>query len=292
MACILIPSLIGHFLYLLGFPLYSSSVQFGEFYSFSNYYFFLVADNDLFVLFPRFISYFLEPSHIGTACAFLLFTQRGLWRKWYNIVLLTTIFFTFSVASYIYLVVIMLFNSWTAGRQVVRKLMVALIVLTLSIIETFTYNDGDNLVHDLIALRMEIDDGEIAGDNRVTGGFEADFDNYLESSDLLFGRKYEVVGFGNAGYRVFFYDHGIIGILLLLLFYIVSMMYTPNKRAFLAVMFVAALYFWASAFLLWENIYIALYAAAYLQNEASNQQLSITSQEVTNTGQESFEQSV
>jgi hypothetical protein len=169
----------------------------------------------------------------------------------------------------------MLFNSWTAGRQVVRKLMVVLIVLTLSTIATFTYNDGNNLVHDLIVLRMEIDDGEMAGDNRVTGGFEADFDSYIESSDILFGRKYEITGFGNAGYRVFFYDHGIIGTLLLLLFYIVSMIYTLNKRAFVAVLFVASLYFWASAFMLWENIYLPLYAAAYLEETATNQKTDI-----------------
>ena len=269
MACLLVPSLFWHCLYLLGFPLPYTNAQFGEFYSF------LVADIDLFLLFPRLCSYFLEPSHIGTACAFLLFAQRGQWRKWYNVVLLTTIFFTFSLASYIYLIAIMFFNSWTEGKQVVRKLIIVVVVLILGVVATFTYNDGNNMVHDLIALRLEVDDGEMAGDNRVTGGFEADFDSYMESSDIIFGRKYEVTGFGNAGYRVFFYDHGIIGTLLLLLFYIVSMMYTPNKRAIIAVLFVAVLYFWVSAFMLWENIYLPLYAAAYLEETATNPKIDI-----------------
>ena len=153
LALLLIPSLAGHILYLLGFPLPSRDAQFGEYYSFSNYYLFLVADGDIFALFPRFNSYFLEPSHIGTACALLLFTQRGQWRKWYSIVLLTTIFFSFSVASYVYLVAIMFFNSWTAGKKVARKLLIVITFLAVAIIATFTYNGGDNLVHDLIMLR-------------------------------------------------------------------------------------------------------------------------------------------
>ena len=284
MACLLVPSLFFHCLYLLGFPLPYTNAQFGEFYSFSNYYFFLVADIDLFLLFPRLCSYFLEPSHIGTACAFLLFAQRGQWRKWYNIVLLTTIFFTFSLASYIYLVAIMFFNSWSAGKRVFKKLMIVIGILAVSTIATFTYNNGDNMVHDLIALRLEIDDGELAGDNRVTGGFEADYDNYVQSSDIIFGRRFEITEFGNAGYRVFFYENGIIGILLLMIFYVVSMMYTPNKRALTGVLIVAVLYFWASAFMLWENIYLPLYAAAYLgKSGIKSRVINTTSQDAINT---------
>ncbi len=278
MALLLVPSLAGHFFYLLGFPLPCGNAVFSEYYSFSNYYLFLVADADIFHIFPRFNSYFLEPSHIGTACAFLLFTQRGQWRKWYNVVLLATIFFTFSVASYVYLVAIMFFNSWTAGKKVARKLTAVIAFLALATIATFTYNGGDNLVHDLIMLRLEIDDGEIAGDNRVTGQFEADYENYVESSDIVFGRKFEVVEFGNAGYRVFYYENGIVGIVLLFAFYFISLMYTPNKRALFAVLSIAALYFWASAFMLWENIYLPLYAAAYLSKTSLADKPQATSQ--------------
>ena len=272
MGWLLVPSLAGHFLYLLGFPLPYSNAQFGEFYSFSNYYLFLVSDADIFFLFPRFISYFLEPSHIGTACAFLLFTQRGQWKKWYNVVLLTTLFFTFSLQAYVYLVAIMFFNSWTAGKQVAKKLMMVIAIIVVSLIVAFTYNGGDNIVHNAILLRMEMDDGEMAGDNRVTGGFEAEYENYVKSTDIVFGRKFEIVEFGNAGFRVFFYENGIVGIILLFLFYAVSMMYTSNKRSLIAALVVAALYFWATAFMMWESTFLPLYAAAYLENKSSPQQ--------------------
>ena len=257
-------SLLGFFLYLSGFPLPSANVEFGEFYSYTNYYLFMLDDRALFQIIPRFHAVFIEPSHIGTACAFLLFAQRGQWRKWYNIVLLASLFLTFSLASYIYLVVIVFLNLWIRGKQMVRKLLVTLVIIGAAVIVTFTYNNGDNLVHNLILLRMEIEDGEMAGDNRISSNFEGDYENFLSSGDIVLGREMDNSEFGNAGYRVFFYEHGIVGIVLVWLFYIVSLMYTPNKRAFVGVLFVALLFFGVSAFMLWDNIFIPLYAAAYL----------------------------
>ena len=276
MALLLIPSILGYIIYLNGFPLPCRDVQFGEFYSFSNYYLFMIPDSDIFIFFPRFISYFLEPSIIGSACAFLLFTQRGKWRKWYNIILLTTLLLSFSLASYIYLIVIMFFNSWTAGKKMFRKLMAVAAILITATIITFTYNGGDNLMHDLIMLRLEVDDGELAGDNRVTGNFESDYNNFIKSSDIILGRKFEATEFGNAGYRVFFYENGIVGIILLLVFYSTSMMYSPNIRAVISALIIASLYFGVSAFMLWENIYFSLFTAAYiLQKKKHNDENSL-----------------
>ena len=155
-------------------------------------------------------------------------------------------------------------NLWIRGKQMIRKLVATLAVISVALIVTFTYNNGNNLVHDLILLRMEIEDGEMAGDNRISNNFEGDYENFISSSDVLLGREMDNSEFGNAGYRVFFYEHGIVGVVLVWLFYVVSLMYTPNKRAFVSVLFVALLFFGASAFMLWDNIFIPLYAAAYL----------------------------
>ncbi len=267
MGVLLTASLAGHFLYIIGFALPGRDTEFGEFYSFTNHYLFLLDDRNLFTIFPRFNSYFLEPSHIGSAAAFLLFTQRGQWRRWYNLVLLATVFFTFSLGAYIYLVAIVFLNLWISGKRFWGKLIFTLGLLGAATLFTFTYNNGENLVHDLIMLRLEVDDGELEGDNRVTGSFDADYNNYLESSDIIFGRHYEAVEFGNAGYKVFFYENGLVGILLILAFYVASMMYAPNKRAFISAIILAVLFFLPSAFMLWENIYIPLYAGAYLAIE-------------------------
>jgi hypothetical protein len=267
MGFLLALSLAGHFLYLFGFTLPGKSVQLGEFYSFTNYYLFLLDDRNLFAFVPRFNSYFPEPSHVGSAAAFLLFTQRGKWRKWYNIVLLATIFFSFSLAAFVYLTVIIFLNLWVKKKAMLRKLIVTILVFVGGVMAALFYNGGNNLVHDLILLRLEVDDGKLAGDNRISGNFEKDYENYVSSSDIVFGREYVADEFGNAGYKVFFYDHGLVGIFLLALFYGVALRYSRNKRAVVSAFIVATLYFIVSAFMLYEKVFLPLYAGAFDEEE-------------------------
>ena len=267
MGVLLAISLIGHFLYLIGIILPGKNVEFGQHYSFTNYYLFLLDDRNLFVIIPRFNSYFPEPSHVGSAAAFLLFAQRGHWKKWYNLVLVATIFFSFSLASYIYLIVIVFLNLWIERKQLFRKLLITVTFFTIGIVTAFTYNGGDNLVHDLILLRMEVEDGELAGDNRVTDNFEKDYSNFLESSDILLGRNNDTEEFGNAGYKYFFYEHGLIGIILIVLFYFLALKDAGDKRAVISAFIVACLYFIVSAFMLLEKLFVPIYAAAYREIE-------------------------
>ena len=273
MGVLLAASLLGHFMYLIGISLPGKSVQLGEYYSFTNYYLFLLDDRNLFTIIPRFNSYFPEPSHVGSAAAFLLFAQRGHWRKWYNLVLLATIFFSFSLASYIYLIVIVFLNLWIERKQLLRKLLITVTLFIIGVATAFTYNGGDNLVHDLILLRMEVEDGELAGDNRVTDNFEKDYSNFLESSDILLGRNIDTEEFGNAGYKPFFYEHGLMGIILIALFYFLAFRNAEDKRAVISAMIVASLYFIVSAFMLLEKVFIPLYAAAYQEEDLNPEKI-------------------
>ena len=264
MGVLLAASLAGHFLYLLGFPLPGKSVQLGEFYTFTNHYLFLLDDRNLFVIIPRFNSYFPEPSHVGSAAAFLLFAQRGHWRKWYNMVLLATIAFSFSLAAYIYITAIIFLNLWIEKKKMFRKLAITIAFFIAAITTAFTYKGGNNLVHDLILLRLEINDDKLAGDDRVTGNFEKDYENFLESSDILLGRSYDnTFEFGNAGFKVFFYDHGMVGITLVVLFYFFALWNAPNKRAVTAAFIILTLYFIVSAYMFLEKVLFSMYAGAY-----------------------------
>lgn len=87
MTLLLVPSMLWFFLYLIGFPLPSQDAEFNDsFYTFSNYYLFLLDDRSLMSIVPRFHSVFLEPSHLGVATNLLLLTQCGKWksrRTWY-----------------------------------------------------------------------------------------------------------------------------------------------------------------------------------------------------------------
>ena len=273
MGVLLAASLAGYFLYLFGFSLPGKSVQLGEFYSFTNYYLFLLDDRNLFTIVPRFNSYFPEPSHVGSAAAFLLFAQRGHWRKWYNIVLFATVAFSFSLAAYIYLTAIVFLNLWIKKKHIFRKLTVTMGIFAVGLVAAFTYNGGNNLVHDLILLRMEIEDGEMAGDNRVNENFDQDYANFIQSSDIFFGRTFDnTLEFGNAGYKVFFYDHGLMGILLIFGFYVIAMWNASNRRAAASAVIIAFLYFIPSAYLLLEKVFVPLYASAYKDNSEEHPQ--------------------
>ena len=266
MAILLSVSLPFYFLYIIGFPLPYVSVQYHDaVYTFSNYYFFLVDDRTLFDFFPRFSSIFIEPSHLGTALAVLLLSQRGYWRKWYNIILITGLVFTFSLGAYVYLTFILFLNSWTRGKKIMRQFIISVIVLSSIVAGAFVYNDGDNLLHNLILLRLEVEDGDIVGNNRVTYGFEADFQKFLNSDQILLGTDFEPTS-GESGYKVFFYDYGIIGILLLSLFYLSAFHNAGNKRSALSAGVIAFLIFGVDAFVLWYNRFIPLFCAAYRES--------------------------
>lgn len=243
MACLLIVSILFYLLYLSGFPLPSRNAQFGDMYYYTDYYFFLLDDRSLFI-FPRFHSVFLEPGHLGTVTILLLLSQIGHWRKWYNVVLWVTTLMTFSLAAYVLSIVVVSLNLWIHRRLALKKLCVVICFLSAVTAGAFFYNGGDNLVHDLILLRLEVnDEGQLEGDNRVTGSFEDEYDSFLHSSDILFGRDYDYEIPGNSGYRVFIYEYGLMGLFLLLAFFAFSMRNAEDKRVLCSAAIVALLCF-------------------------------------------------
>lgn len=126
---------------------------------------------------------------------------------------------TFSLAAYVLFVVIIFFNMWCQRKDIVKKMVAAVFFLAAICIVAFYYNGGDNLIHDLILMRLEIEDGEMVGDNRVTDDFQMEFDDFLQSSDIFLGREMDWSTFGNSGFRVYIYENGLIGLLLVILLY-------------------------------------------------------------------------
>lgn len=267
MGSFMLVSVTAFILYVGGFPFpYSDILNENLQYSFQNFYFFIIDDRQFLLLFPRFQSVFLEPGHLGTATSFLLFTQIGKWRKWYNIPLLIATFLSFSLAAYVLITLIMFASAWIRRKQLFRKIVYLVILFAGVFICATFYNEGDNLVNNLIVERLKIDDGKLVGDNRVTDSFEAVYDDYLKSSDIWFGREYslEEFGFGNAGYRVFIYDNGIISLALVILLYITMSMSGKDPRARIAMLLIAAAGFWVRAIPLTYYFFIPLYLVPYV----------------------------
>ena len=271
MGVLLLFSIVFFFLYLLGFPLPNRNAEYTEFYSFTNYYLFLLDDRSLFTIIPRFQSVFLEPTYLGSACAVLLQFERGNWKKWYNLVLLFSIFISFSLAGYAYLIAIIFLNLWTNRKKIFKKIALSILSIAMVIGGAFVYNGGDNLLHDLILLRLEVEDGEMAGNNRTSEGFDVEFEKYLDSTDIVFGRDKEVE-FGDSGYKVFIYEYGFVGLFLLIAFYYVAFRKAPETRAKISAWVVALLIFGVDAFVLWNYRFIPLLCTAYRSNLLSPQE--------------------
>ena len=268
MAVLLVFSIPCFILYLIGFPLPFSSIENEDLmYSYYNYYFFLLDNRYVTDFIPRFHSVFLEPSHLGSACVFLLLTQFGKWKKWYNLVLIVAIVMTFSLTAYILFIVSVFLNQWVRGKRIWLHIVSIIVVLGAVGIFSYYYRNGDNMVNTLILERFEVDDnGELVANNRVTNEFDDEFEDYIDSSDILFGREYDLLkyGFGNSGYRVFIYDFGILYVLFLLAFYIMCSHYSTNRRAVIAMFAIGAATFWARSSLLDYYDFLPLYAMVYV----------------------------
>ena len=242
----LIISILFFFLHFIGVNLPNVSVERGN-YSYTNFFFFLLDDRELWnILIPRFNSVFLEPGHMGTTIIMLLATQIGKWKKWYNVVLFVALLMSFSLAAYCLGVMLLFLRLWMLRRKIVLKVLGLVSFLGIIVGGSFVYNDGDNMLNNLIVMRLEVSDtgDDFKGNNRVSEDFEKEFESFLGSSDVLLGRKMDYEGWGNSGYRVYIYDYGMAGFALFLVFYFFAFRTGRDIRAITTAFVLALTNFW------------------------------------------------
>ena len=176
---------------------------------------------------------------------------------------------TFSLAAFVLLAMVLFINAWLKHQRILPKILLIISFLGITAVGAIFYNDGDNMLNSLIIERLAVDDGKLAGDNRVTDTFEAAFDDYMKSDDILFGRDYELAefGWGNAGYRVYIYDYGLIVLLLTIIFYISAVYGSTDRRAIISMFVIGVASFWVRATPLSFYYFIPLYAFAYIGHQ-------------------------
>lgn len=229
-------------------------------YEFINHLLY-IQPTSIFDLF-RFNSIFLEPGHIATIASYLLFANEYDFKhNKYLIPILLAIVFSLSLAGFMltafgYLFFLMQTN---ASMKKMRKIIVYVLILGSVFYLISNYNDGSNVINEVVLSRLELDEEKgIAGNNRFSAGLERHFENAVRSGEIITGigaNKYEIVteesDFSAAGYKVYLLRDGIIGTALVFMFYFLIARVGPYKRKLYLMLLLYVLSFLQRAYPEW-----------------------------------------
>jgi hypothetical protein len=237
-AILLTISMLEWILFLIGSLLPYDQTNFGG-YFFRNYYLFLISQANFdYNLIPRFSSVFLEPGQLGMITTFFLIANKfELKRKPILIIFIATLL-TFSLVAYVVLIISTSLYLKVYTQKVVRNVYIYILFIFLFYLFFSNYNKGDNAINNLIIARLKYENGDIAGNNRFSTDLKDYYKNIYKTDNFIFGLgafEYEHMTWdgGNAGYKVFIMQYGIVGSLLVLLFYLIVLFSNKSKMAWI-----------------------------------------------------------
>jgi len=174
----------------------------------------------------RFSSIFDEAGQVGTLCGLILASVSISFKNIKSIILLATGLITFSLAFYVILIFILLYNL---------KIKTLIIVSFLTITTALVSGDRFDI---LIASRLSIENGRLSGDNRTDPLFEAYYSNFLSNggNDLIFGKgfgtfqKEKPEGMSPSTYKTLIFNYGILGFGMMIFFYFLSVFFLNNSK--------------------------------------------------------------
>lgn len=154
--------------------------------------------------FHRFYGALNEPGFIGTLSALILCAFKFDFKHYKALyIYLVAAVLSMSLASYLtlFIGIVFIINS----RRVVTFGIPILIILFFQ----------QDLIDRYILKRLEVSDGEIAGNNRTTSEFDERWGNLLNSKDVYFGKgkaqHTTVSEYGISSWKVLVYNYGIVG---------------------------------------------------------------------------------
>lgn len=242
---ILVISIFGWILFLIGYPLSYTGPHYHEdnFHVYYNFFFF-TAGSSYASEYQRFSSVFLEPGQMATPCAFLfhLNTRNDRIFRFRNMIMLVAIIMSFSLVAYGLLLFSIVANLLTRSNS---RYTVPIMVVTLSLLGGlywyFSTNE-DTAVYARIISRLEYDEesNTISGYNRTGENFEIHYANLMQSSDKYFGARDQLTEGNNwtvqaSGYKKFIVNHGIVGLAIVLL---LMLMLFWNNRSMASLVYV------------------------------------------------------
>lgn len=207
--------LIGQ-LNIIGYPIQYGNIDINQTYTFMNYGFMLVRlweAEDI-----RFTSVFLEPGYLGSLVSFMLYAGNYNFKKWYNIVLLVCLILSFSLAGYLVSFIGYILFLLSA-RKSVKKILGFGIIICFVFWGSQSYNNGNNMMNDLILSRLQYDKEKgLTGNDRSSETSDYIFSRVIASGNIFFGDT-SIKNMTGAGYKVFIVNKGLIPALLFLIFY-------------------------------------------------------------------------
>ena len=128
----------------------------------------------------RFFSIFDEPGVVGTLSGLILVSIGISLKNLRSVIFLLAGLISFSLAFYIILICIVVFNF---------NLKNLLIILILT--GTVYFFTGD-IFNNLVTERLAVEDGRLAGDNRTAGSFDQYYESFLNKGghQVIFGKGY------------------------------------------------------------------------------------------------------
>lgn len=234
MAVLLLFSLLEYFLLLFGVLKMAPNIIYYPEQESNRYYFnyglFIIIDDPRNFLLPRFQSIFMEPGHLGMMGCLLLYANGFNLRDKRVVILLISTIVTMSLAAYVLLIIgFFLFiyaKSSKKSLMALRLFFLGFLLIGSGIVYYNLYPDSP--FSTAILGRLIPDDKKgIKGNNRNTEEFKKAFGVQMEhfDADFFFGygvgaqqKKLKNPG-GNASAKLFIFEFGIVGLLLLLFFY-------------------------------------------------------------------------
>ena len=137
----------------------------------------------------------------------------------------------------------------------------------------FFYNNGDNVINNEILCRLAFDEEKgFAGNNRNVETMMEFFQEMWGNWDLiLYGypptafyglADWETIGAGLDRFMVF---HGLMGVLYVFLFYIISLFYATDKKFALLFFIFILICFWQRTYSLWFSWIICFHYSVIMQ---------------------------
>ena len=220
-------SLAGWIMHLLGYnvPVFQHVNLNDDQHDLNNHFVYYDNVDQSLSIFPRYRGIFIEPGQLATPYVYLFFARGGKIWEWKNMVLLISIFLSFSLAGYVALGLGLFLNSFIGNKKYkfLKFFLFSIIVGTITFFIIKAEN-SDNPLYSLIIERLEYDEESgIAGNNRSDDIFDYYFEQYLKSDDIVFGIGDEIeLGDSNwtnhaSGIKKFFLNFGIVGVIFMVL---------------------------------------------------------------------------